>query len=370
LPGDAVHHLLVLIGRATLYAGRMTHSPAGAPYPPRKNLQIHGLRGLSALAVFVYHVFGMGLLWGFWPAVFAPVEPLFAAGKHGVEIFFIISGFLITGSLIRHASAGRFLTDRAIRIYPVFMTIQLLVFALGPFIHYKFLAGIAPVAWLIAFIENGLFLPGLFDLDLAQLNAWSLSYEAAFYLLSAAIFLMARRFGRVAALILLAAALALLLPIYPRAAFFLPGVVAYLLTRRASFAPSRWLRALSIPAFLATLALLTLAETRGGVIWWALAPALLFFLAIVDGKCLLSAGLRIPALQFLGTISYSFYLWSPVVTYPMKLLIQRALLGRLDDVWITLMFASVGLAASLVVAALSYRLLEVRLAEALRRWAA
>jgi peptidoglycan/LPS O-acetylase OafA/YrhL len=54
----------------------------------------------------------------------------------------------------------------------------------------------------------------------------------------------------------------------------------------------------------------------------------------------------------------------------MKLLIQRALLGRLDDVWITLMFASVGLAASLVVAALSYRLLEVRLAEALRRWAA
>src|ERR1700742_3543526 len=98
-------------------------------YPKNLNRQIHGLRGFSTLAVFVYHVYGMGTLWGFWPAALNPVAPFFAAGKHGVEIFFIISGYLITGSLIRHASAAKFLVDRAIRILPVLMTIQQIVFA-------------------------------------------------------------------------------------------------------------------------------------------------------------------------------------------------------------------------------------------------
>src|ERR1700758_76795 len=123
-------------------------------YPKNLNRQIHGLRGFSTLAVFVYHVYGMGTLWNFWPAPLNPVAPFFAAGKHGVEIFFIISGFLITGSLIRHASATKFLVDRAIRIYPVFMTIQVIVFAAGPVIHYKWLAGISFPAWALAFVEN------------------------------------------------------------------------------------------------------------------------------------------------------------------------------------------------------------------------
>src|ERR1700733_14197399 len=196
-------------------------------YPKNLNRQVHGLRGFSTLAVFVYHVYGMGTLWNFWPAEFNPVAPFFAAGKHGVEIFFIISGYLITGSLIRHPSAAKFLVDRAIRLYPVFMTIQLIVFGLGPLIHYKWLSGISPAGWAVAFVENGLFLPGIFDLPLAQLNAWSLSYEAAFYLLSALSFVLARRLGRwpvIAALVLL---LAIVIPFYARAVFFLPGVAIF-----------------------------------------------------------------------------------------------------------------------------------------------
>jgi hypothetical protein len=184
-------------------------NPQGA-YPKNLNRHIHGLRGFSTLAVFVYHVYGMGTLWNFWPASLDPVAPFFAAGKHGVEIFFIISGYLITGSLIRHQSAAKFLVDRAIRLYPVFMTIQLIVFGLGPVIHYKWLSGISPSGWAVAFVENGLFLPGIFDLPLAQLNAWSLSYEAAFYLLSAASYVLARHVGRrpvIAVLVILAAIL-------------------------------------------------------------------------------------------------------------------------------------------------------------------
>src|SRR5277367_2463744 len=189
-------------------------------YPKNLNRQIHGLRGFSTLAVFVYHVYGMGTLWNFWPASLNPIAPLFAAGKHGVEIFFIISGYLITGSLIRHQSAAKFLVDRAIRLYPVFMTIQLIVFGLGPLIHYKWLSGISASAWAVAFVENGLFLPGIFDLPLAQLNAWSLSYETAFYLLSALSFVLVRWLGRWPVIAALALLLAIVIPFYARAVFF------------------------------------------------------------------------------------------------------------------------------------------------------
>jgi peptidoglycan/LPS O-acetylase OafA/YrhL len=338
--------------------------PPGA-YPRNLNRQIHGLRGFSALAVFVYHVYGMGMLWNFWPASLNPVAPVFAAGKHGVEIFFIISGYLITGSLIRHASAGKFLVDRAIRIYPVFMTIQLLVFALGPVIHYKWLAGISPPAWALAFVENGLFLPGIFDLPLAQLNAWSLSYEAAFYLLSAAAYVLVRHIGRrpvIAALAILAAITVAFAPFYARAVFFLPGVAIYFLSRHAPLNLPPWVRALSIPALIATLAVLTLSETVDGLVYAAAIPGFVLFLSVVEGRCLLSAMLRSRFLQYLGTISYSFYLWSPVVTFPMKLVIERYLHGRLDSLAITVLFATVGFSAS--VASASYRILE----DAAGRW--
>jgi peptidoglycan/LPS O-acetylase OafA/YrhL len=331
--------------------------PQGA-YPKNLNRQIHGLRGFSTLAVFVYHVYGMGTLWNFWPAALNPVAPVFSSAKHGVEIFFIISGYLITGSLIRHASAAKFLVDRAIRIYPVFLTIQLIVFGLGPAIHYKWLSGISAPAWAVAFVENALFLPGIFDLPLAQLNAWSLSYEAAFYLLAAASYVLIRRLGRWPVMVALTVVLAVLIPLYARAVFFMPGVAIYFLAQRRSISLPAWLGVLSLPALIATLALLTVAETVGGAIYIAALAGFLFFLGVVEGRGLLSAMLRSRFLQYLGTISYSFYLWSPVVTFPMKLVIERYLHGRLDDLIIVTLFATIGFAASVAVAHVSYKVLE------------
>jgi peptidoglycan/LPS O-acetylase OafA/YrhL len=223
-------HLWEGDGLMNSQAGPVTDSPGA--YPKNLNRQIHGLRGFSTLAVFVYHVHGMGTLWNFWPAALNPVVPFFAAGKHGVEIFFIISGYLITGSLIRHQSAAKFLVDRAIRLHPVFMTIQLIVFGLGAFIHYKWLVGISASGWAIAFVENGLLLPGLFDLPLAQLNAWSLSYEAAFYLTAAVCFVLVQRLGRWPVVAALAVLLGFVLPHYARAIFFLPGVAMFFLSHR------------------------------------------------------------------------------------------------------------------------------------------
>jgi peptidoglycan/LPS O-acetylase OafA/YrhL len=339
-------------------------------YPRNLNHQIHGLRGFSALAVFVFHVYGMGTLWSFWPAALDPVAPVFMAGRHGVEIFFIISGYLITGSLIRHQSAAKFLVDRAIRLYPVFMTIQLIVFGLGPLIHYRWFDGISIGGWLKAFVENGLFLPGIFDLPLAQLNAWSLSYEAAFYLISAWCFVAARWLGRWPIIGMLVVFLWFALRVDARAAFFLPGVVIFFLSRRLSINLPGWIRFLSLPALALTLALLTISEFIGrGPAYAATIPAFIFFLCVVEGRCSLSALLRTRFLQFLGTISYSFYLWSPVVTYPMKLVIQRYLHGRVSDMVNVSLFAIIGFTASVAVAYVSYRVLEDWAGRRLHRWA-
>ena len=344
----------------------------GAPdrpqfYPRGLNRQVHGLRGLAALLVFVYHLYGMSVLGGFWPAHQIAGFAWLDFGRHAVELFFIISGYLIAGSVVRHGNAGRFLLDRCIRIYPVFLAIHVLVFGLGPIIGYKWLAGITPAAWLRAFAENALFLPGLFDLPLAQLNAWSLSYEAAFYLLCAAVFVIARRFGRRPAWGALTVSVAPLLWVYPIAGFFLVGAAIHFLRQRVTWAAPAPLRALS-PAFLAaTLVLLTIDEGSRPLIYAACIPGFLFFWCIVGGACPVSAVLRCRPLQYLGTISYSFYLWSALVTFPLKEAIG-AMIEPSAGPWLAVAtFAASGLALSLGVSHLSFLWLEERAGQVLRR---
>lgn len=337
---------------------------AGA-YPAKLNLQIHGLRGFSALAVFIFHIYGMSTLLHFWPAILAPASRFFDAGRHGVEIFFIISGYLITASLIRHQSATKFLIDRCIRIYPVFLAIHLLVFVVGPIIGYKWMAGISAVHWSEAFVSNALFLPGIFNLPIAQMNAWSLSYEAAFYLFSASVFVLAGITRRWVVAIGVAVVLIPFFARFPIATFFGVGVIIFFLVRGGRNVPTVF-RVLAIPGIVATLALLTLAERRPALALVGLVPAFIFFWSIVDGKCLLSAFLRLRWLQYLGTISYSFYLWSPVVTYPLKMTISRVFHGKINDLTMLALFAIIGSALALGVSHLSYRYLEERCGRMLR----
>ena len=338
------------------------------PYPTKLNLQIHGLRGLSALAVFVYHMFAMSMLFNFWPSILARANTFFKAGAYGVEIFFIISGYLITASLIRHQSARKFLIDRGIRIYPVFLAIHLLVFTIGPMIGYKWMAGISALHWSVAFISNALFLPGIFPLPLAQLNAWSLSYEAAFYLECAGVFAAAAFVGR--RLVIWGSVLILIpaLLMIPRASFFVVGVAIFFVKHRGTIQVPRIFRWLAIPCFAAVPVLLTFGEYHRALTFAAMLPALVFFWSIVEGQGALSAILRLRWLQYLGTISYSFYLWSPVVTYPLKIIVSRIFRDSVNNLTPVLLFTVTGTAAAITVSHFSYRYLEEGCGQALRRW--
>ena len=88
------------------------HGPVdhAAGYRPRYRADIDGLRAIAVLAVVAYH-YGSGAL---------------PAGYLGVDVFFVISGFLITRILVREAEAGdysiaRFYERRIRRIMPALL---------------------------------------------------------------------------------------------------------------------------------------------------------------------------------------------------------------------------------------------------------
>jgi len=112
-------------------------------------------------------------------------------GWAGVDLFFVLSGFLVSGLLFREyqqrreIQPGRFLIRRGFKIYPQFyfliaMTVGGMLFAGIP-IHSK------PFAAEIAFFQN--YTPGLWD------YTWSLAVEEHFYLLLAIVLMLVARRG-------------------------------------------------------------------------------------------------------------------------------------------------------------------------------
>lgn len=324
------------------------------------NRSIHGLRGVAALMVFVFHIYDMSAKLSTIALPFA-VQAFLLALPSGVDIFFMISGYLITGSLIRHANVRAFLADRVARIYPVFLFIHLMLFTLAPVIRYKWTVGLAPLAWIFHFFSNLFFLPGLLPLPLMQLNAWSLSYEAAFYLLSAAIYWLWDR-ARAWAYVVLGGMVPLFLALYPRTAFLLTGVAAYFLFNRNAPIRRVSIRGLGVPGFAGFLFVMSFALTSPHIylVWLALPFGFCFFADAVQEVAPISTLLRTGPMQFFGTISYSFYLWHPVVTFPLKSAMARILIGKLgmSPVTAMLVFGVAAFMLTVPVSWISWRILE------------
>ncbi len=359
----------------------------------RFNANVHGCRGLFALLVFVHHVshstFGAAPLYGaVWDT--PPVDYLLESFQYGVELFFCISGYVISMSLVNAAGPAAFVRDRALRIMPVFLVIHFLLFAAGPIVADKGFAhfGVGRYAWV--FVANMALLPGLFNLPLIQPAAWSLSYEMAFYAFAALTYFSLRK-GRNPRLLVIALAILcgiVMFDLYPRALFFSVGVFAFLLDDRlAAFAPRAprlWTPFPYMAAFLLCwymidrlsgrpIEQLTIQEMAGDVrLPVAIAAYLLaglFFFSVLHDDGWFGAALKSRPLQYMGTISYSFYLWHPVVMYVTKRMIVHDLLPHTGAAWGKSLFFWLSLPLALAVSHLSYRLVEQRLTRAIRRYA-
>ena len=349
-----------------LTAAPPTHLPGG--YRPH----LDGLRAVAVLAVLLYHYH----------------VPGFGGGYVGVDIFFVISGYLIGRILIAEIEGGRFsLADfyarRVRRLLPALLLMAAVVTAASgwllmprDFDRYgqslaTMMAGLSNVYfWLVSY---GYFRPVTDTMPL--LHSWSLAVEEQFYLVFPLFLALFLRLGRrwAAAAMGLAFLLSLLLAVWmaPRwsdAAFFLPmargwelllGALLALRLETTGTRPRAPPPSVAAAAGLAGLALMGFAITRfdAGMPMPGL-PALVpcggAALLIWSGASGANPATRIlaaPPLVWIGLVSYGLYLWH----WPVWVLLRHhALQAPLGPGW-TLAAAALAFAA----AGLSFHLVEL-----------
>ena len=332
---------------------------------------IEGLRAVAVVAVVLFHI---GV-------------PGFGGGFTGVDVFFVISGFLITGLLIREVdSSGRiglaaFYARRLRRLLPaallvILATLALSAIALSTF-KFQQVAGDAVAAAL--YVANYRFAIESIDYlaDTVRsplLHYWSLAVEEQFYLfwplfiLVGVRLLTLRRLGWAIALVAIlsfATAVVLTDVAAPLSFFSLPSrawelaigaLLAIWVTRTSSpitWLPRRALQAIGVIGLLLIVGSVVLIDPgQPYPSLTALAPTLGAALVITAGQAPGGIGsiLGMAAPRYLGRISYSLYLWHwPIIT------LVPVLIG-LDDL---LTRSLLGL-ASVVVAAASTRWIEER----------
>ena len=334
---------------------------------------IQGLRGLAVLLVVVFHA---------WPQ-------LLPGGYVGVDVFFVISGYLITGLLLRELDGtGRiafldFYARRIRRLLPaaalVIAGTVLVTALLRPPLHADDLAHSAIAAatyvsnlWFAAqavdYLQQGLHTDPL-------LHTWSLGVEEQFYivwpaLLAASAALAGGRGSRraigIAVIGVSALSLAgslILTPLLASWAFFgLPtrawelglGALVALAGGRAESWGAGTRRVVVGSGLLCILIAAVFFSSRTSFPGYAaLLPAGGSFLVILagagDGDEQRHGLLRWAALQRIGDLSYSLYLWH----WPVLILAAEAWPERAPN-----LVAAAGVLGSLALAALTYRFVE------------
>lgn len=365
----------------------MTSLPAAAHLPkddrrspkPGQRRDIQGLRMLAVVSVIANHVSG-------WPL----------GGFVGVDVFFVISGFLITGLLLReHERSGRisfsdFYRRRVKRLMPAALTVLLVTVVLGAFAlpHTRAVqaavdavfAALFTVNWRLATVGTDYFAAGQAPSPVQ--HYWSLSVEEQFYVVWPIVIVLVLWLAGRAALgragrggIVLAAATALTVASFAWAmhetrtdeafAYFstlsrawelgvgaIVAILAQYSTRRVPHAVAPWLGLAGTAGILVSC--FVIAPTPGFPAPSGLLPVLSTALVLAAG---LSAGRRYDRVNLLltnrvanyvGDISYSLYLWHfPVIVLGAAFVAQESRWFLLGAVTLTVVLAS-----------LSYRFIE------------
>ncbi|MEZ5925591.1 MAG: acyltransferase [Hyphomicrobiaceae bacterium] len=150
------------------------------------------LRLIAALSVVFSHSF-------YLRTHLTASEPLFTAtgftlGQHAVHVFFVVSGLLVTASLVRTPTLTGYLSARVLRIFPALAVCTILTaFVLGPAVTSlpitAYLTSSEPVLYVLKTVglaTGHAPLPGVFDTNpvAGEINipVWTLKYELICYL--------------------------------------------------------------------------------------------------------------------------------------------------------------------------------------------
>lgn len=263
---------------------------------------LDGWRGLAILFVLVAH--------------FAPI-PSIDSGRLGVDIFFVLSGLLMSELLfVKRTPLGLFYRRRISRILPAFVVFVCVVYGVGYLAghRYPWTDFASTLTFLRSYVPVS---PGIWEIDLPTHHLWSLNVEEHCYLLMSLMVLIVRKHAAVALIGFGLAAIAIHVA-YIRVPDIAPvhyelhtEVVASTLLLSAGYRLIRgkvwsWL---PVAAFVVALvAYFDLAP------WWSvmlLAPFLLGFTVnhLGDAPAVVLRALSWPPLRYMGLWSYSIYLW-------------------------------------------------------------
>ena len=327
--------------------------------------ELDTIRGLAILGVVLYHTF----YWAVDMSFFSPWKrgflSLMSTGQFGVNLFFVLSGFLITGILLdsreRTDYYGRFYYRRSLRILPAYyFTIFLLI-----------VFGMTSRGFLLMSLAYSANLSGLFGIVLSYPVLWSLAVEEHFYLLWPA---TVKRLGSSTLLVLLAG-IVVLCPVsrylyhlhavrvdvfgdygyytWNNADGLALGAIIAILVRKKNWGRSE-VRRLAMAAFL--LALLVTAVGYPGILtrWsgvgealqivpWNLAFGGLLCLFLLLGSSRWKRVVTPAPLIFFGSISYGLYLYHLIVYCGYDWMAERmhlkARLGLWEHDWLRALLA-------------------------------
>ncbi|MEO3794579.1 acyltransferase [Nonomuraea sp. B10E15] len=156
-------------------------APASAPPHPLPSTRLawlDALRGIGAMAVVAEHML---------PWFIPQIRPyFFNIGVYGILVFFLVSGYIIPVSLERHGDVRTFWFSRFFRLYPLYLSVIVVVLALAWWVPVREAVprDASAVAAHATMLLDVVGVGGIAD------TMWTLSYEMVFYLLVTALFLL------------------------------------------------------------------------------------------------------------------------------------------------------------------------------------
>jgi peptidoglycan/LPS O-acetylase OafA/YrhL len=351
---------LIHMNTKNLPTSSITHS---VNYRP----DIDGLRAVAVLAVMGFHA----------------NQNLIPGGFAGVDIFFVISGYLISGLIFKEIERGtfrfaEFYKRRIKRILPAYIVVSLFTLAVSSYLlipnDYIFYTTSLAASW--GFASNVFFSMlswGYFGQrteEFPLLHTWSLSVEEQFYFIFPILLIFLFRYFRkqmMTILLLMGLIFVGISELKMRevgAYFLLPyraheliiGVLAFFAVRQKPILPlllNNLLAVVGMGLILGSLFLLQRSIPFPGI--HSLYPCLGAALVIYSGSTgsLVATALKNKAMVFIGLLSYSLYLWHwPLFSFL-----------RYRQIDITLLVGTAVIATSFILSFLTWRFIEIPIRE-------
>ncbi|MES2222506.1 MAG: acyltransferase [Acidobacteriota bacterium] len=333
--------------------------------PTTRFTYIDAWRGIAALWVALYHFYG-AVSHDYLRHIFVqPLHYLLSKGNAGVEIFFVISGYVIAYSIrqkrITPRYFGRFMLRRSIRLEPPYWaTIAAAIAVLSISNHLRPDHFVALPSW-PRIVAHIFYLQGFFHQENIVGVFWTLCIEVQFYLFFILLVACSQRLGdrRISRLAVL---LPFTLASLTIQAHWLPGSGPWMfkfwylfqLGVLAYWAVSKQVRGMDFAIYaLLVLAMLGWHPDFLGFTGWL--TGISFYLAGRFGRL---GALDYTPLQFLGRRSYSFYLIHFVVGMPFVTFFPELYFGKSLSTGIAIAAMAAALAVSLLSAALLYHFVE------------